>query len=88
MELKKRAEVDEVLETTKWCRHLLHVVGRVSGVGVDVLRHGADLPLLHDLDVTTVDIISMYCTADDREKVEEAGGREEQSMPRKTDVAR
>lgn len=30
-------------------RMVMHVVGRVGGVGVDVVRHGADLPLLHDL---------------------------------------
>lgn len=33
----------------KEIEYLLHVVGRVGGVGVDVVRHGADLPLLHDL---------------------------------------
>lgn len=27
----------------------LHIIGLVGGVGVDVLRHGADLPLLHVL---------------------------------------
>jgi hypothetical protein len=27
----------------------LHVIGLVGGVGVDILRHRADLPLLHDL---------------------------------------
>lgn len=39
----------------KKCLYLLHVVGLVSGVGVDVLRHGADLPLLHDLEVAGAD---------------------------------
>lgn len=38
-------------EQVKKCLYLLHVVGLVSGVGVYVLRHGADLPLLHDLEV-------------------------------------
>ena len=27
----------------------LQVIGLVSGVGVDVVRHWADVPLLHDL---------------------------------------
>lgn len=30
--------------------YLLHVAGRVGGVGVHVVRHWADLPLLHDLE--------------------------------------
>lgn len=41
------------------CVYLLHVVGLVGGVGVDVLRHWADLPLLHDLDATGTRTISI-----------------------------
>lgn len=26
---------------------VVHIIGLVGGVGVDILRHGADLPLLH-----------------------------------------
>lgn len=28
-------------------RVIVHIIGLVGGVGVDVVRHGADLPLLH-----------------------------------------
>jgi hypothetical protein len=45
-----------------WCRYLLHVVGLVGGVGVNIVRHGADLPLLHDLDATEANIVSINST--------------------------
>lgn len=41
------------------CRYLLHVVGGMGGVGVNILRHRADLPLLHDLDATGTNIVSV-----------------------------
>lgn len=41
-------------------RYLLHVARLMGGVGVDVLRHGADLPLLHDL--TRGPKVSTGCT--------------------------
>lgn len=42
----------------KEIEYLLHVVGRVGGVGVDVVRHGADLPLLHDLRIAHANKVS------------------------------
>lgn len=44
--------------SNKVIEYLLHVVGRVGGVGVDVVRHGADLPLLHDLRIAHANKVS------------------------------
>lgn len=49
--MKRASDWPKYRGQAKKCLYLLHVVGLMSGVGVDVLRHGADLPLLHDLEV-------------------------------------
>lgn len=48
----------DVCTRNKEIEYLLHVVGRVGGVGVDVVRHGADLPLLHDLRIAHTNKVS------------------------------
>lgn len=44
------AERREYREQREDVEYLLYLIGLMGGVGVDVLRHGADLPLLHDLE--------------------------------------
>lgn len=45
----KWQKVDARGTRDKETMYSLHIIGLVGGVGVDVLRHGADLPLLHVL---------------------------------------